>query len=287
MRDVTLTVLGLAGLSLLLCGSGELLAQTDTAAGSEGTLGTDTRVQGTTPGDVRVGTSGTASPGTQAEGTAGTGGSGTLGTGAGETGGGADASSVELRQTVLQLQSEVAQLRQDLARVRSELASVTANAGNAAAAGPGVGGSGEAGLAPSAAPSGATAGQDRAGGDTAAQGTVSDGTAAQGNAPRGSTAQPGTAAPRGAPARNPADPGQAVVDAIYTGTVRSVSAGRLVLLDDAGQPFTVELGERTRFLRNGQRISAQELKQGTRVRATVDMLSGRNQATEVTTLPAR
>jgi hypothetical protein len=78
-----------------------------------------------------------------------------------------------------------------------------------------------------------------------------------------------------------------VVDAIYTGTVRSVSAGQLVLLDETGQPFTVELGNKTRVLRNGQRISAQDLKKGTRVRATVDMLSGRNQATEVTTLPAK
>ena len=87
--------------------------------------------------------------------------------------------------------------------------------------------------------------------------------------------------------RSTTAPGEAVVNAIYTGTVRSVSSGRLVLLDEEGKPFTVELGDRTRVLRNGQRISAQELKEGTRVRATVDMLSGRNQATEVITLPKR
>ena len=78
-----------------------------------------------------------------------------------------------------------------------------------------------------------------------------------------------------------------MVDAIYTGTVRSVSARQLVLLDEAGQPFTVELGSQTRVLRNGQRISAQDLKKGTRVRATVDMLSGHNQATEVKTLSTK
>jgi hypothetical protein len=61
----------------------------------------------------------------------------------------------------------------------------------------------------------------------------------------------------------------------------------LVLVDDIGEPFTVEVGAQTRFISKGQRISAQELKEGTPVRATVDMLSGRNQAMEVTTLPER
>jgi hypothetical protein len=81
--------------------------------------------------------------------------------------------------------------------------------------------------------------------------------------------------------------GEAVVNAIYTGKVRSISGRQLVLLDDSGQPFTVELGSQARFISNGQRISAQQLKPGTRVRVTVDLLSGRNQTTEVTTLPAR
>ena len=88
MRNVTLAVLGFVGLSLLLCGSGEVLAQTDA---------TDSRVQGTEPGDVRVGT----------------GGSEALGTGTQTAASGADASSAELRQTVLRLQSEVAMLRED------------------------------------------------------------------------------------------------------------------------------------------------------------------------------
>lgn len=81
--------------------------------------------------------------------------------------------------------------------------------------------------------------------------------------------------------------GEAVVNAIYTGQVRSASSQRLVLVDESGQPFPVELGEQTRILRNGQRISARQLQEGTRVRATVDLLSGRNQATEVVTLPGR
>lgn len=266
MRNVTLAVLGFVGLSLLLCGSGEVLAQTDT---------TDSRVQGTDPGDVRVGTDGSEA----------------LSTGTQPAASGADASSAELRQTVLRLQSEVALLREDLSRVRSELASVAESARNAAsgtstaapgtgteASSAGVGGSGQVGVAPPAAGAGAPAIQDTSGGGTPAQGSVSGGTA-QGTA-RGST-------DRSASAQEIADSGAAVVDAIYTGTVRSVSARQLVLLDEAGQPFTVELGDRTRVLRNGQRISAQDLKKGTRVRATVDMLSRRNQATEVITLPTK
>jgi hypothetical protein len=179
MRKVTLTVVGIAGLALLLCGSGEVLAQAD-----------------------------------------------------GTVAGGAEASPAELRQSVLQLQSEVAQLRQELALLRAELANVTANLG--------VGGAGQAGVAPAEAPTGV-----------------------------GATT------------------GEAVVDAFYTGTVRSVSNRQLVLQDDNGQPFALELGAQTRIISNGQRISAQQLEQGTRVRVTVDLLMGRNQATEVTTLPER
>ncbi|KFE66261.1 hypothetical protein [Hyalangium minutum] len=268
MRNVTLAVLGFVGLSLLLCGSGEALAQTDT------TDTTDSRVQGTAPGDVRVGGTGTQTA-----------------AGGVTTASGADASSAALRQTVLQLQSEVAQLRQDLARVRSELASVAASS-RSAASGTGtaaatldagtsgaVGGSGQAGVAPSAGGSGSSTVQDTSGGGTSAQSAVS------GEPLRAGTAQETGA--RGAQAPDTANSGAAVVDAIYTGTVRSVSARQLVLVDEAGQPFTVELGNQTRVLRNGQRISAQELKKGTRVRATVDMLSGRNQATVVTTLTTK
>jgi hypothetical protein len=241
MRKVTLTVIGLLGLSLLLCGSGEVLAQTDTRAfppGSPGSDATDSRLQGMPAIDVDAGTPGT-------------GGAGAVAGGTGQAAGGVEASSVELRQSVLQLQGEVARLRQELAQVRAELANVTGrNIGAGGAGQAGVGGAGQAGVAPTAAPAGASAQRD-----TQAGGTD--------------------------------DPGAAVVHALYTGKVRSVSDQQLVLQDDSGQPFTVELGAQTRFISKGQRISAQQLKQGTSVRATVDLLSGRNQAIEVTTLPER
>jgi hypothetical protein len=259
MRKVTLTVVGIAGLSLLLCGSGEVLAQTDRTAFPPGAAGSDAA-----DSRVQVGAEQAA------------GGAGTAATGTEQAAGGAGASPAELRQSVLQLQGEVAQLRQELAQVRAELANMNANTG--------VGGSGQAGVAPAAASPGAGEGQNTAAERTSAQGTVSgSGTAGQGTAPRGGT-NPGTAQ-RGTQARDTDNAGEAVVNAIYTGKVRSVSNRQLVLLDDSGQPFTVELGAQTRFISKGQRISAQQLKQGTRVRATVDMLSGRNQATEVTLLP--
>jgi TolA-binding protein len=265
MRKVTLTVVGLLGLSLLLCGSDEVLAQTDTRAfppGSPGSDATDSRLQGTPSVDVD----------------AGTGGAGAVATETGQAAGGAGASSTELQQTVQQLQGEVARLQQELALAREQLANVTRN-------NTGAGGAGQAGVAPTPTPTGASAGQNTPASGEPGQGAVPGGTTSQGTAPTAGTS-PSTAQ-RGTQAGATNDPGAAVVHAIYRGKVRSVSNRQLVLIDDSGQPFTVELGAQTRFISKGQRISAQELKQGTRVRATVDLLSGHNQAMEVATLPER
>ncbi|SEU02299.1 hypothetical protein [Stigmatella erecta] len=80
--------------------------------------------------------------------------------------------------------------------------------------------------------------------------------------------------------------GKARVDAIYTGTVRSVSGDRLVLVDAEGQAFPVALGKNTVVREaSGQRITAKQLEPGTPVRATVDVLSQRgNEASDVTVL---
>ncbi|MDY7230306.1 hypothetical protein [Hyalangium rubrum] len=229
MQKVTWTALGVVGLSLLLCGQGET---TQSPSDTVERDATDTRVQGTQPGDARVGVPESAPPVGMTEGTGGGGAAGATGAG-----------SVESQRLVLELQSEVARLRQELAQVRAELANATASTG--------VGGSGQAG----------GASQDTGTG--------------------GSTAT----APRGGASTGTTDPGQAIVNAIYTGTVRSVSNGRLELLDEEGQAFTVEMGQGTRVYRDGQRITARQLTRGTRVRATVDLLAGHNQATEIIALP--
>jgi hypothetical protein len=160
----------------------------------------------------------------------------------------------ELRQTVLQLQGELAQVRQELAQVRQEL--------DALAVGTGVGGSGQGGGTPAGAPR-----QDA--NRTGASEPLRAGTAQE---TRGS-------------ARDTSNAGEAVVNAIYTGTVRSVSDGQLVLVDE-GEPLTLRLGDRTRVYQNGQSISARQLKAGTRVRVTVDLVGRGDQVTEITTLPA-
>jgi hypothetical protein len=301
MRKVLLMVVGLAGLALL-CGTGELLAQTDTATNAGNTVNgdaSDSRLQGMPTRDTGVGSSGASSAtsgvggsgtvgtpetsGTSTTGTtSGVGGSGTSGTGTvGSTGsvpsgsaqpaGGTGTGTAEVQQSVLQLQQDVAQLRQELAQVRTQLDNMSTNTG--------VGGSGQAGVAPSGSQAGATADSSTNSSGTAQQGAVAGGTS-PGAPPRAGTAQE-------TGARSPAGQGLAVVNAIYTGTVRSVSGGHLVLLDEEGKPFSVELGKQTVVLRKGQRISAEELKEGTRVRAVVDMISGHNQAKEVTTLPAK
>jgi hypothetical protein len=252
MRKATWTTVGLVALSMLLCGSNEVLAQTGTATSPGDPVerdATDTRVRGTAPGDARTGPAGGS--GATA---AGTGGSGTASAGT-------DASSADLRRTVLQLQADLGRMSQELAQVRSELAELHSVVG--------VGGSGRAG---------------EQGG--AQQGTGTRGNTAQGATDRGtddrSTVGSGSM-PRDT--RNAQDPGAAVVNAIYTGTVSSVSARQLVLLDEEGQSFTVALGERTRVLRDGKRITAGQLAKGTRVRATVDLLAGSSQAMEIVALP--
>jgi hypothetical protein len=153
-----------------------------------------------------------------------------------------------LRQTVLQLQSEVADMQRELAQLRSELASLNPDVG--------VGGSGP--VQPEA--------------DTAAPAS---------HPPTAQTQD--TASPPSSP-----DTSKARVDALYTGTVRSVSADRLVLLDSKGEAFPIALGKNTALREaNGQRISAKALTPGTPVQATVDLLSqSGNEASVITVLPS-
>lgn len=251
MRKELWTTVGLVAVSMLLCGSDEVLAQTGTATRPGDAVerdATDTRVRGTAPGDARTGPAGATA--------AGTGGSGTASAGT-------DASSADLRRTVLQLQADLGRMSQELAQVRSELAELNSVVG--------VGGSGRAGE------------QGGAQQDTGTRGAAAQGTAADRGTDDRSTVGSGSM-PRDTRAAQ--DPGAAVVNAIYTGTVNSVSARQLVLLDEEGQSFTVALGDRTRVLRDGKRITAGQLAKGTRVRATVDLLAGSSQAMEIVALPS-
>ena len=153
MRKVMLTVVGLVGLALL-CGSGELVAQTGGATGTGNTVNadaTDSRLQG-----VQTQDTGGSNPGVSF-GTSGVGGSGRT----------ANIGMAVGTQSVQALQQEVVQLRQEVAQLRAQLDSANANAG--------VGGSGQAGVAPSASSSGSAdnSGTDSSG--TGQQGTVAGG----------------------------------------------------------------------------------------------------------------
>jgi hypothetical protein len=90
----------------------------------------------------------------------------------------------------------------------------------------------------------------------------------------GGTGNSGTGAPPAAakpPASGASQPGVAVVDAIYRGTVESVSP-KEVVIDNEGLRLPLEIGTQTRIVREGEDISATELKEGERVRATVNIV---------------
>ncbi|MBN8230046.1 hypothetical protein JYK02_21255 [Corallococcus macrosporus] len=107
------------------------------------------------------------------------------------------------------------------------------------------------------------------------------GTGGTGNTGTGNT---GTRAP---PATTPsgssaAQQGVAVVDAIYRGTVRSVSP-KEVVIDNEGLRLPLEIGTQTRIVRDGENIGVTELKEGERVRATVNIV-GRSHTREIAVL---
>jgi hypothetical protein len=80
--------------------------------------------------------------------------------------------------------------------------------------------------------------------------------------------------------------GTAVATAIYSGTVQEVGPQALIIADEAGTLLTLDVDRNTQVLRNGRRMELGQLQRGTRVRASVDLLSdGRNEAVEVLVQP--
>jgi hypothetical protein len=80
--------------------------------------------------------------------------------------------------------------------------------------------------------------------------------------------------------------GTSVATAIYSGTVQEVGPQALILADEAGTLLTLDIDGNTQVLRNGKRMDIGQLQRGTRVRASVDLLSdGRNEAVEILVQP--
>ncbi|WP_426748766.1 hypothetical protein VZQ01_20745 [Myxococcus faecalis] len=160
----------------------------------------------------------------------------------------------ELWNSISGLRAEVRQLRQEVSRLRAQV----------------------------------DAGAPR-GTDAQAQGTGAQapGTDAQAQGTGGSGTQPrpedGTGTARDVPPAGttlPAPVGTAVVKATYSGVVRSVAPPEVVIGQDSGEALTLEVGPRTRVLREGRSIGVRELDPGDRVYAVVDMV-GRHETIEI------
>ncbi|WP_147439546.1 hypothetical protein [Corallococcus sp. CA049B] len=156
---------------------------------------------------------------------------------------------------------------------------------------PGTGGSGAntqapAGTAPGTAPAQGTGGD--AGGTPVSEPnpegqTTPPNPGPETNTGTGGTGNTGTGASSTAkPPASGAQQGVAVVDAIYRGKVRSVS-DKEVVIDNEGLRLPLEISTQTRVVRDGEDIGVTELKEGERVRATVNLV-GRSHTREIAVL---
>jgi hypothetical protein len=80
--------------------------------------------------------------------------------------------------------------------------------------------------------------------------------------------------------------GENVVDQEFLGTVTSVSPNQVVVRNDSGEQLPLRINEQTQLVRNGVRVGAQELREGTNVRASYDERDGAYIATDVTVFPS-
>ena len=212
LRKASLWVLGIAGLSMLLCGD---------VATAQGTQQVSERTGQAPTGQALTSTDAAA-----------------------------------LQREVDQLRAELLQLRQEVTQLRGQVA-----------------GTGGAGIPPGArvvSPQRETATQQDTGaqpgtGGTGAGGVVSD------------------VPPAGADVPSP--PGTAVVDAVYTGVVRSVGDSEVAITVGEGPPLTLRVDPRTRVFRDGRNIALRKLEPGEQVRAVVNLLD-EERTTEISVLPS-
>ncbi|WAM26329.1 hypothetical protein [Myxococcus sp. NMCA1] len=206
LRKASLWVLGIVGLSMLLCGG---------VATAQGTQQVPARTEQAPAGQALTSTDAAA-----------------------------------LQREVDQLRAELLQLRQEVTQLRGQVT-----------------GTGSAGIPPGArvvSPQRETAAQQGTGG-TGAAGVVND------VPPEGSDV--------------PSPPGTAVVDAVYTGVVRSVGDTEVAIAVGDGPPLTLRVDPRTRVFRDGRNIALRKLKPGEHVRAVVNLLD-EERTMEISVLPS-
>ncbi|MCY0999863.1 hypothetical protein OWM54_22265 [Myxococcus sp. MISCRS1] len=174
----------------------------------------------------------------------------------------------ELWNSISGLRAEVRQLRQEVSRLRAQVDAGAPRGTDAQAQGTDT----------------QAQGTDAQAQDT---GTQAQGTDAQAQGTGGSGTQPrpedGTGTARDVPPAGttlPAPVGTAVVKATYSGVVRSVAPPEVVIGQDSGEALTLEVGPRTRVLREGRSIGVRDLDPGDRVYAVVDMV-GRHETIEI------
>ncbi|MCP3062619.1 hypothetical protein LXT21_27925 [Myxococcus sp. K38C18041901] len=197
----------------------------------------------------------------------------------------------ELWNSVSGLRAEVRELRREVSKLRAQVDAGGTNGAGARAQGTGGSGPTTADREPASPARAARADDARAtASDASARagntGAASDeGASAQGTGGSGTQPRPedGTGTARDVPPAGtnvPAPVGTAVVTATYSGVVRSVAPPDVVIGQDSGEALTLEVGPRTRVLREGRSIGVRDLDPGDRVYAVVDMV-GQHETMEI------
>ena len=178
------------------------------------------------------------------------------------------------RREISRLQVEVDRLQREVARMREQLAQAGlptqggtgAGTGGAGNEGTGTGGAGNTGIGDPNAE--APAGQVGLGDP---EGTSIGGS---GRAGGGQAARPDTD-----------NQGTAVANIIYTGRIRSVSQGQLVLEVDDGISNSLPLARDVRVFWGRQEVAFKTLREGTFVRASADLYARGNPVVRIEVLP--
>lgn len=194
--------------------------------------------------------------------------------------------AADLWNTVAELRSEVTQLRQEVTRLRAQVAqSGVGGSGAATGTGDARAGTARGGAAQGTGGAGSAGTAQQGTGGSGTSGTAQQGTGGSGTSGTGARSAPVVTDVPPAGSNVPTPQGTQVVNAIYTGEVRSVSAKQVVIAMEAGVPMVLEVGEHTRVFRDGQSIGARQLEKGEQVRAVVDLV-GQDQTLEIAVLPA-
>jgi len=79
-----------------------------------------------------------------------------------------------------------------------------------------------------------------------------------------------------------------VASTVVVGRVSAVRRGAVEVMDrETNSPYLLALSDSTRVLRDGERVSVRQLREGARVRASVDLVGGDTVARRVEVLERR